>query len=570
MNDNRNMVLAIVLSMLVLLGWSMLSDRLLPTATPQTQKVEDGQVEPTPQPQAGPTASTPQRMRARQQVLAESPRVQIRTPSLQGSINLTGARIDDLVLLKERQTIAKDSPPVRLLSPAGAPGAYFASFGWSGQGVEVPGPETRWTASGPVLVPGKPVTLNASNATGQRFELRIAVDENYLFTVRQRVANASGSAVAVQPYGLVSRAEKPKDVDSWTMHVGPMGVFNGAADYGIDYETLDEAGPNGKQFGSRGGWLGFTDTYWLTALAPSGDSPFNATLRRSGAGYQADYALGSTIVPAGRAVETETHLFAGAKEYELLKHYQAAGIPELTRAIDWGWFRWFMLPIFDVLNWLFEQTGNFGVAIICLTIIVRLIMFPIAQKQFKSFAAMRKVQPKLKALQEKYKDDKTKQQQAMLTLYKEEKINPAAGCLPILLQIPIFYALYKVLLVSVEMRHQPFVLWIQDLSAPDPLTPVNLFGLLDFTPPTFLAVGILPILLGVTMWLQFKLNPQQMDPTQQAIFSWMPWIMMVILAPFAAGLVLYWVTSNILTIAQQWWLYRRFDLHLSDTHPVQT
>jgi YidC/Oxa1 family membrane protein insertase len=568
-NDNRNMVLAIVLSMLVLLGWSMLSDRLLPTATPQTQKVEDGQVKPAPQPQAGPTASTPQRMRARQQVLAESPRVQIRTPSLQGSINLTGARIDDLVLLKERQTIAKDSPPVRLLSPAGAPGAYFASFGWTGQGVDVPGADARWTASAPVLEPGKPVTLNWSNAAGQTFRMIVSIDENYLFTVRQRVENRGSGAIAVRPYGLINRAQKSADPSSWTVHVGPIAFLGGAADYGIDWDTLDDQ--RSERFDSRGGWLGFTDKYWLTALAPAGSPEIAASFTGTpSGGYQADYAQTPEVVPSGGTAQTDTRLFAGAKEKALLDRYEAAGIPKLSKAIDWGWFEWFMRPIFDVLNWLFDLTGNFGVAIICLTIIVRLIMFPIAQKQFKSFAAMRKVQPKLKALQEKYKDDKTKQQQAMLTLYKEEKINPAAGCLPILLQIPIFYALYKVLLVSVEMRHQPFMLWIQDLSAPDPLTPVNLFGLLAFTPPSFLAVGILPILLGVTMWLQFKLNPQQMDPTQQAIFAWMPWIMMVILAPFAAGLVLYWVTSNILTIAQQWWLYRRFDLHLSDTHPVQT
>ncbi len=567
MNDNRNMILAIVLSALVLLGWSLLSDRFLPTAAPQTQTVENGKVKPTPQPQAGPVVQAPEKVRARAQVLAESPRVRIETPSLRGSLNLKGARLDDLVLLKERQTIAKDSPPVRLLSPAGAPGGYFASFGWTAKGVDVPDAGTQWTASAPVLRPGKPVTLSWANSTGQTFELLLSVDENYLFTVRQRVVNRGAAPVAVRPYGLIHRAQKSSDATSWTMHVGPIGYLDGAADYGIDWKDLD--GGQVRTFDSNGGWIGFTDKYWLTALAPVGSPPIAASFTGTpGGGYQADFADPERIVAPGAAVQAETRLFAGAKEKALLDKYEAAGIPKLSKSIDWGWFEWFMRPIFDLLNWLFHATGNFGVAIICLTVIVRLVMFPVAQKQFKSMAAMRKVQPKLKALQERFKNDKARQQQEMLKLYQEEKINPAAGCLPILLQIPVFYALYKVLMVSVEMRHQPFVLWIQDLSAPDPLTPVNLFGLLNFTPPGFLHLGVLPILLGVTMWLQFKLNPQQMDPTQQQIFSLMPWVMMFILAPFAAGLVLYWVTSNVLTILQQWWLYRRFGLHLSDTHPV--
>jgi YidC/Oxa1 family membrane protein insertase len=290
--------------------------------------------------------------------------------------------------------------------------------------------------------------------------------------------------------------------------------------------------------------------------------------RSPSGGYQADYALAPAIVPPGQTLATQSKLFAGAKEKAWLDRYEQAGIPKISKSIDWGWFEWFMRPIFGLLVFLFHALGNFGVAIICLTLIVRAIMFPIAQKQFASMAAMRKVQPKLKALQERFKDDKQRQQQEILKLYQAEKINPAAGCLPILLQIPVFYALYKVLLVSVEMRHQPFVLWIKDLSAPDPMTPVNLFGLLHFTPPHFLALGVLPILLGITMWLQFKLNPQQMDPTQQQIFALMPWVMMFVMAPFASGLQLYWVTSNILTIAQQWWLYKRYGLHLSDTHPV--
>ena len=569
MNENKNLILAIMLSALVLLGWGWRSQKFTP-ANPSPVKADNGVVKPVPQPNASAVPNTPAQMRNRDVVLREAPRVQIQTPSLKGSINLKGARIDDLVLLNQREGIAKDSPPVRLLSPAGAPGAYFASFGWTGQGVQAPPADATWTASAPQLVPGKPVTLSWASPTGQRFELVMSVDQDYLFTIQQRVTNPGGNAVAVRPFGLISRTAKSPDPDSWTVHVGPIGVFNGAADYDVNWKDLDEQ-PNGKQFNTKGGWVGFTDKYWLTALAPAENANFAASLRKSPTGgYQADYADPSVVVPAGQAVSTTTRLFAGAKNVKLLNRYEEAGIPKLSKAIDWGWFEWFMRPIFNLLNWLFQHIGNFGVAIICLTLIVRLIMFPVAQKQFASMAAMRKVQPKLKAIQERFKDDKPRLQQEMLKLYQQEKINPAAGCLPILLQIPIFYALYKVLLVSVEMRHQPFVAWIKDLSAPDPLHFFNLFGLLNFTPPSLLAIGPLALLLGVTMWAQFKLNPQQMDPTQQQIFAVMPWVMMFVMAPFAAGLLVYWVTSNVLTILQQWWLYKKFGLHFSDTHPATT
>jgi YidC/Oxa1 family membrane protein insertase len=318
-----------------------------------------------------------------------------------------------------------------------------------------------------------------------------------------------------------------------------------------------------------GGWLGFTDKYWLTALVPQGQ--MNGEFRRSpSGGYQADFALQTTSVAPGQALTTTTRLFAGAKEKAWLDRYEDAGIPKLSKSIDWGWFEFFMRPIFDLLMFLFHTVGNFGVAIICLTLIVRAVMFPIAQKQFQSMAAMRKVQPKMKAIQERFKDDKQRQQQEILKLYQAEKINPAAGCLPILLQIPVFYALYKVLLVSVEMRHQPFVLWIKDLSAADPLTPVNLFGLLHFTPPAMLAVGVLPILVGATQYVSMKLNPQPTDPAQAQVFALMPWVLVFVMAPFAAGLQLYWITNNLLTMAQQWFLYRKYGLHFSDTHPVHT
>jgi YidC/Oxa1 family membrane protein insertase len=555
----------VVLSALVLLGWTWAANKYFPTSNPPSTKVENGKQQPLPQ--AQPTATAPRALQSRAQVLASSPRVKIDTPSLQGSINLKGAQIDDLLLVQQKQTIAKDSPPVRLLSPLGAPGAYIAQFGWTAQGGQAPDLNTVWTADSNVLSPGHPVTLTTQTADETRYQIKVSVDEDYLFTVSQTVANGSGQPLNVRPIGLVSRATKSPDPDMWTNQVGPIGVFDDKANYEVNWKDLDDG--KTESFNNVPGWLGFTDKYWLTALAPQG--AMTAEFRKgSNGGYQADYARTPSTLAPGQTMTSTARFFAGAKEKAVLDRYQEAGLPRFSYAIDWGWFHWFMIPIFDLLLFLFRTLGNFGVAIICLTLIVRAIMFPIAHKQFQSMAAMRKVQPKMKAIQERFKDDKQRQQQEILKLYQEEKINPAAGCLPILLQIPVFYALYKVLLVSVEMRHQPFVGWIKDLSAADPLTPVNLFGLLHFTPPAFLAIGILPILVGATQWLSMKLNPQPMDPAQAQVFAIMPWFLVFIMAPFAAGLQLYWITNNVLTMAQQWWLYRKYGLHFSDTHPVHT
>jgi YidC/Oxa1 family membrane protein insertase len=567
-NDSKNLILAVVLSALVLLGWTWAANKYFPAANPPSTKIEAGKQQPLPQSNAQPSA--PATQKATQSVaaaLASGPRVSIRTPSLLGSINLKGAQIDDLLLLNHRQTIAKDSPPVRLLSPLGAPGAYIGSFGWTAQGGQAPALDALWTADSQALTPGHPVTLSTQTTDGTRYQIKIAVDDGYLFTIQQSVRNNSGQPMNVRPIGLVSRAAKSADPSTWQNHVGPIGVFDGKANYDVNWKNLDQG--NVETFNNTSGWLGFTEKYWLTALVPQG--AMNGEFRRSpSGGYQADYALAPATVAPGQTVTTETRLFAGAKEKAWLDRYEQAGIPKLSKSIDWGWFEWFMRPIFVLLLFLFHTVGNFGVAIICLTLIVRAIMFPIAQKQFQSMAAMRKLQPKMKAIQERFKDDKQRQQQEILKLYQAEKINPAAGCLPIVLQIPVFYALYKVLLVSVEMRHQPFLGWIKDLSAADPLSPVNLFGLLHFTPPAFLAIGILPILVGATQWLSMKLNPQPMDPAQAQVFALMPWFLVFIMAPFAAGLQLYWITNNVLTMAQQWWLYRKYGLHFSDTHPVHT
>lgn len=555
-DDQKNFLIFAVLAALILFGWPQVMHWIFPQQQPAPTRIEGGKTQPVPNPTADPAADSPTALRAREIVLAEGPRVAIETPALKGSINLKGARIDDLVLTKYDETIDKNSPPIRLLSPDGAAGAYFAQFGWHGAGVQAPDQNTVWQASGGKLTPTTPVTLSARSPSGQVFRIELAVDENYMFTVRQSVANPGSTPVAVTPYALVTRAEKSTDVDQWAAHVGPIAVYDGAADY-INYKDLDEAA---QSFPTTGGWAGYTDHYWLTAVIP--DQRLGVQLQQRPTptrGYQADYQLAAPLtVPAGKKITYTSHFFAGAKEVKLLEAYQdRLGIVQFDRAIDWGWFGIIEQPIFYYLDWLFRLVGNFGVAIILLTITIRLLLFPIAQRQFASMAAMRAVQPKMKAIQERFKDDKPRQQQEMMKLYRDEKVNPLAGCLPILLQIPIMFALYKVLLLTIEMRHQPFVAWIRDLSAPDPLLVFNLFGLLDFTPPSFLAIGVIPVLLGLSMYFQFKLNPAPMDDIQKQVFAIMPWMLMFLMAPFAVGLQVYWITSNVLTMAQQWLLYRQ-------------
>lgn len=555
-NDNKNFVLFAVLAALILFGWPVIAGYFFPTANPPVTKVVDGKSTPLPQPQADPAADSPAATRDRQLVLREVPRIAIRTPTMQGSINLKGARIDDLILIRYKETIAKDSAPIRLLSPSGAADAYFAGFSWSDNGLKPPSGDTVWRATGTELAPGKPVTLDATNAQGQRFRIEMSVDDGYMFTIKQTVANAGTSVVPVSAYGYVTRVGQSKDADSWTMHTGPMAVHGGAADYGINFKDLDEGA---RKFATTGGWLGFTDKYWLAALIPDQGTAIDGQYR-AGANklYQADYATRAKLLQPGQAVTNTSRFFAGAKEVEMLQRYETAGgVKFFDKAIDWGWFEIVEKPIFHVLHWLFKMVGNFGVAIILLTFIVRGLMFPIAQKQFASMAQMRAIQPKMKAIQERYKEDKPRQQQEIMAMYKAEKVNPLAGCLPMVLQIPVFYALYKVLMLTIEMRHQPFVAWVKDLSAPDPMTPLNLFGLLDFTPPAMIAIGVFPILLGLSMYFQFKLNPAPMDDIQKQVFAIMPWMLMFIMAPFAVGLQVYWITSNLLTIAQQKWLYSR-------------
>ncbi|WP_242417406.1 membrane protein insertase YidC [Sphingomonas panni] len=553
-NDQKNFLLFAVLAALVLFGWPYIANHFFPAANPPVTKLEDGKSKPVANPATDPAADTADAIRDRAIVLRETPRVAIETPAVRGSINLRGGRIDDLVLLRHKETIAKDSPPVRLLSPSGTVDAYFAQFGWSGTGITPPPADALWTASGTKLTPTTPVTLT-TQAGSQRYLMQISVDANYMFTVRQSIVNTGTQPVQVATYGLLSRRGAPVDKDTMTIQVGPIYEAGNGVKFDVDYKDID-ATPT--TFSAKGGWLGFTDHYWMTALIPDQNAQHGLSLKGADQRHQADYRSPTlaTLNP-GQAMTQSARFFAGAKENKVLNAYEEQGVPYFSRSIDWGWFRVVEEPIFVYLDWLFRMVGNFGVAIILLTLTIRGLMFPIAQRQFASMAAMRAIQPKLKVLQERYKDDKPRLQQEMMALYKTEKVNPVAGCLPTLIQIPIFYALYKVLLLTIEMRHQPFVGWIKDLSAPDPATILNLFGYLDFTPPHFLAIGIVPVLLGISMYFQFKLNPAPMDDMQKQVFGLMPWVLMFIMAPFAVGLQVYWITSNLLTIAQQQLLYSR-------------
>ena len=572
MDDKRNWITAILLSAAILLGWNFVAQKFLPTPTkPDVTKTVAGsptaavpatQGTPATPPAPGTALAAPaaQAIVPVETAVASANRVPIETPALAGSINLVGARIDDITLTKYRQTIKKNAPPVRLFAPGNTKASYFASVGWAAQGIQVPGPATVWTASGAKLTPTTPVTLSWSNTTGQTFRIAYSIDANYLITAKQTIANTGTAPVSASSFALIDRLGKPTDPheqDSWTIHVGPTGYLGGKSVFDVNYKDLDE-GTSAKY--DSAGWLGFTDKYWLAAVVPANGERVSASITSPAPNnYQTLFARQFGQIAPGQQVTTTTRIFAGAKEVYTLQRYEKdQGITRLSNAIDWGWFEFFAVPIFKLLDWLFRMVGNFGVAIMLLTLIIRGLMFPIAQRQFHSMAQMRLVQPKMKALQERYKDDKPRQQQELMKLYKDEKINPLAGCLPIVIQIPIFYALYKVLMLTIEMRHQPFILWIKDLSAPDPAHFLNLFGLLNFTPPSLLALGPLALILGITMFLQFRLNPQASDPVQQQVFKIMPWMFMFIMAPFAAGLLLYWITNNCLSIAQQQFMYRKF------------
>jgi YidC/Oxa1 family membrane protein insertase len=580
MDNNRNLILAIALSLAVLFGWQLFFAGPEIERARQEQAVQQAQV---PAPPAVPgvagtppvpgAAGAPGAARgestslSRDAALASAPRVRIASDRLNGSINLRGGRIDDLRLHDYRQTVEPNSPTVVLLSPSGAPDAQFVEFAWMG-GAEaglLPGRDTLWTAPpGVALTPATPVTLTYDNGAGLQFARTIALDDKYMFTVTDTVKNGGNVPVTLQPGGRVTRVGEVFG-GSWIQHVGLIGVMTGKLEL-VGYGDL-RSNKEKIWSGVSNGWVGITDKYWAAVLIPDKAKPFTGRFAYAANGaevFEANFAEPAASVAPGAAATATTHLFAGAKQVSVLDQYtEQYGITLFDRLIDWGWFWFFTKPLFYLIDWFYRLLGNFGLAILAVTVVVKLAFFPLANRSYRSMSAMRKVQPQLLEIRDRYKDDKAKQQQAMMELYKKEKINPLAGCWPVAVQIPVFFALYSVLFVSLEMRHAPFFGWIRDLAAPDPTSIFNLFGLLPFNPGAipiigaFLVLGVWPILMGITMFVQMKLNPAPTDPTQQMLFTWMPVLFTFMLAGFPAGLVIYWAWNNFLSILQQYVIMRR-------------
>jgi YidC/Oxa1 family membrane protein insertase len=597
MIEHKNTILAIVLSLIVVVGWQFL------VGYPQMEKQhheaqlkqqEQTQLQPQGQPGAGqpggaPSTAAPQigapavpggpvaaaqpAANSRDAVIAASPRISIDTPRLRGSIDLKGARIDNLSLEQYRETVDPNSPPIVLFSPSGSPEAYYAEFGWvaaAGTTEKMPGPDTVWTqqGSGPLGV-GRPVTLTYDNGAGLLFRRTIAVDEHYLFTLKDEVQNKGSAPATLFPYALISRHGTPKTAGYYILHEGLIGVMGDQGEQSETYKKMEDK--KEVHWDVTNAWLGFTDKYWAAALLPDIDAKVHARFSSGEANgqktYQTDYLLEPQTVAPGAATSVNARLFAGAKEVSVVGinfpfaaaggYNQALNLNHFDLLIDWGWFYFLTKPMFLAIDFFFHLVGNFGIAILIVTVLVKLLFFPLANKSYASMAKMKAVQPEMAMIRERYADDKMKQQQAMMELYKKEKINPIAGCLPIAIQIPVFFSLYKVLFITIEMRHAPFYGWIKDLSAQDPTNIFTLFGLIPFDPTVlplvggFMHLGIWPLIMGVTMWVQMKLNPPPPDPTQQMIFNWMPLIFTFMLGSFPAGLVIYWAWNNTLSVLQQ-------------------
>ena len=582
-DQNKNLILATVLSFLVIVVWYTVFAPSVPPAPP-TAPATVAQTEGAPAAGsategAAPTAlpGTPAAPDAAAAQAAAAPRVAIDTPRLQGTLSLAGGRIDDLLLKDYRETLDPTSPAVRLLAPVGGDTAegvhpYYAVYGWLPAGglsaQAVPDARTIWTLSaGDTLGIGKPVTLSWDNGAGLIFHRTVEIDENYLFTITQSVENTTAAPVRLAPYGIVARHGQPETQKVWVLHEGVVRMSDGKLEE-VKYKDMPDL-PKVERENSQAevldvahdGWIGFTDKYWMTTMAPVPGQPFTSVVKYvPGADiYQTETRLPVMEVAPGASAEAKTLLFAGAKEWETIRHYQNdTGIQGFVDSIDWGWFFFLTKPIFRLLHWLHGFIGNMGWSIICLTLILKALVFPLARKSYISMAKMKELQPEMEKLKERTGDDRAKFQQEMMALYKREKVNPASGCLPILLQIPIFFSLYKVIFVTLELRHAPWIGWIHDLSAPDPSSILNLFGLLPFATPDptspihIISLGVLPILLGISMWFQQKLNPAPTDPAQAMIFAWMPWVFMFMLGRFASGLVLYWIANNTITFTQQY------------------
>ena len=568
--EQKNLIIAIVLSAVILIGWTVFIEgpRM---AAQQAQQQAAQQAQPAQQPaQQATPQDTGRKTLPREEALKESPRVAIDNPRLQGSIALKGGRIDDLVLKDYRETIDPNSPNIVLLSPLDSKDAYYADFSWFSEtkDMAIPSGETMWQADGQTLSPGKPLTLTWDNGQGVTFARKFEVDSDYMFTVTDTVSNKGGAPVEMSPYGRVVHYGTPANASrSYVLHEGPMGVFDGSKDE-AQYGSVKSDGEKGKKltYTSTGGWMGNSDKYWLVAQIPPQDETLTANIfyEPKGDFYQVDFLAAKRQIPAGGSITRQQHLFAGAKVERMLADYRdTLNVPLLDRAVDFGWFFFLTKPMFKILDTIYGFVGNFGLAIMCLTVLVKACMFPLANKSYRSMSKMKILTPKMQELREKYGDDKAKLNQQMMELYKREKVNPASGCLPIFVQIPVFYSLYKVIYVTIEMRHAPFFGWIQDLSAPDPTSVLNLFGLIPwdyhaaFAIPLIgsalhlLSIGVWPLIMGFTMWMQMRLNPTPPDPVQAKIFALMPIVFTFMLAPFNAGLIIYWAWNNTLSIAQQ-------------------
>ena len=594
MTDNRNTIIAVILSGLVLIGWQYFFN------IPQMEKqraAEQAQSELAKANKTAPAATTPAgspstpttpgtapttptvnqpataAVVSRDAAISGSPRIKIETPRLAGSVSLKGARIDDLSLVQYRDTVDPKSPAIVLFSPSGTAEPYYAEFGWvaaSGSSVKIPDQNTVWQQDGSGnLTPDHPVTLKWDNGEGVTYRRTITVDDHYLFSLKDEVVNSGSAPVTLYPFALISRHGTPQVSGYYILHEGLVGYLGDQGLQEYSYKKIAES--KSVNFKVTNGWLGITDKYWASALLPQTDAAlqarFSSQLLGTTQTYQTDYLENPQTIAPGATGGTSTRLFAGAKEAKVVGlnfpldsfggYNKQLGLNHFDLLIDWGWFYFITKPMFLVLDFFFHLFGNFGVAILLVTVLVKLVFFPLANKSYASMAKMKALQPQLAALKERFPDDKMKQQQEMMRLYKEEKINPLAGCWPVLVQIPVFFALYKVLYVTIEMRHAPFFGWIQDLAAPDPTSLFNLFGLLPFGVPHFLMIGVWPLLMGITMFLQMRMNPTPPDPTQAAIFTWMPVIFTFMLASFPAGLVIYWAWNNLLSITQQGIIMKR-------------
>ena len=589
--DTRNLFLAIALSVLVMAAWQYFyagplyqrEHQAQLQAQPQAQSQANAvaKSEPGSPAQAGgsapgaPAAPGAAATETVGEALAVEQRVAIDTPSLGGSIDLKGGKIDDIILKDYRETIDPKSPNIRLFSPPGAPNAYWAETGFvSASGVKTPSLDTVWSADQKTLTPSQPVTLTWDNGAGLIFKRVVAIDDKYLFTITDSVTNSGAAPATVQAFGLILRQGRPNIAGYSVLHEGFVGVITGggASQVGITlpvqevtYSAIEKDTGRVRAFKGDGGWLGFTDKYWGSAVIPEQSASIEARFSASGTvqpvDYQADFLGKEQTVAPGASFETTTCVFAGAKEVSKIDNYESnLGIKKFSLMIDWGWFWMITIPMFRLLDAIYKVVGNFGVAILIVTVLVKLAFFPLANRSYNSMAKMKKIQPQIAALKELYPDDKVKQQQEQMELFKREGVNPVAGCLPMVIQIPVFFALYKVIFITIEMRHAPFFGWIRDLSAPDPTNVFTLFGLIPWDPTAvpvvghFLALGVWPLIMGFSMFVQMKMNPEPADPVQKSMFAWMPVIFTFMLGTFPAGLVIYWTWNNTLTVVQQYYI----------------